>query len=297
MGKRYIKLYEQIVNWEWYRNTNTFRIFVHLLLKANYADTQFEGREIKRGQIVTSISSLVRETGLSTKEVRVALDHLVRTGEMASQSFNKYRIITISKYNDYQSEGNQKGKQTASETAMRYEPNAASKGQATSKHTVGVNEIDISKTASKRQASGQANWQQYKNSIEPIEDHKKTPSESTPPDGFDQFWSAYPRHVGKAEAKKAFDKLKPDVELLGNMLDAIERQKASSQWQRDDGQYIPYPATWINKKRWEDEVEQTTVPVRRQTGGTVPAQKYEQRSYESEQEAAMDRMMNDSWGG
>ena len=154
----------------------------------------------------------------------------------------------------------------------------------------------------KRQAKGKqraSKGQQDKNNIELIEPEeiiKKTPSESTPPDGFDQFWSAYPRHTGKAEAKKAFDKLKPDVELLGKMLDAIERQKASSQWQRDDGQYIPYPATWLNKKRWEDEVEHTTAPVRRQTGGTAPAQKYEQRDYASEQDAAVDRMMNSDWG-
>jgi hypothetical protein len=264
VGKRYIKLYEQIVNWEWYRNPNTFRIFIHLLLKANFADLQFEGRVIHRGQVVTSLSSLVRDTGLSVKEVRVALDHLIRTGEVASQAFNRYRIITISKYDDFQG--------TASETA--------SEGQAKGKQ---------------RASKGQ----QDKNNIELIEPEeiiKKTPSESTPPDGFDQFWSAYPRHTGKAEAKKAFDKLKPDAELLNKMLEAGERQKASSQWQRDDGQYIPYPATWLNKKRWEDEVEQTTAPVRRQTGGTAPAQKYEQRSYASEQDAAVDRMMNSDWG-
>jgi len=264
----FIRLHRKIVDWEWYQNPNTFRVFLHCLLKANFSDGRFEGKEVKRGEFVTSLDHLAAETRLSIKQVRVSLEHLIVTGELASRSYNRFRIITVVKYDEYQSDGKQEGSQTAS------------KGQAEGKQ-------------------GASKGQQYNNNNnnnKGIREEIKTPLESTPPDGFDQFWSAYPRHVGKAEAKKQFDKLKPDVELLGKMLDAIERQKASSQWQRDDGQYIPYPATWLNKKRWEDEVEQTTAPVRRQTGGMAPAQKYEQRSYVSEQDEAVDRMMNSDWG-
>lgn len=70
-------------------------------------------------------------------------------------------------------------------------------------------------------------------------------------DRFETFWASYPRHEGKANAKKAFTALKVTDELLGTMLDAINRQKASEQWQNP--KYIPMPTTWLHGRRWEDE--------------------------------------------
>ena len=69
---------------------------------------------------------------------------------------------------------------------------------------------------------------------------------------FERFWDAYPRHEGKQKARAAFEKV--DVPLQ-TLLDAIEAQKRSAQWSKDNGQYIPHAATWLNGKRWEDQVE------------------------------------------
>lgn len=69
---------------------------------------------------------------------------------------------------------------------------------------------------------------------------------------FDVFWDAYPKKVGKAQAKKSFAKVKVPLQTL---LSAIEVQKQSTQWQKDGGQYIPNPATWLNQGRWEDELQ------------------------------------------
>lgn len=71
-------------------------------------------------------------------------------------------------------------------------------------------------------------------------------------DLFDQFWSAYPKKVGKDAARKAFDKRKPDAALVRQMGQAIEWQKRREQWQKEDGRFIPNPATWLNQGRWED---------------------------------------------
>lgn len=71
-------------------------------------------------------------------------------------------------------------------------------------------------------------------------------------DAFETFWKAYPRKVGKDAARRAFAKVKVPVETL---VAAVEAQKASSQWTKDNGQFIPNPATWLNQGRWEDEVE------------------------------------------
>ena len=69
--------------------------------------------------------------------------------------------------------------------------------------------------------------------------------------GFDAFWEAYPRKVDKQDALKAWAKLAPDADLVETILAALERQKRWDQWQRDDGQYVPYPPTWLTKRRWE----------------------------------------------
>lgn len=72
-------------------------------------------------------------------------------------------------------------------------------------------------------------------------------------DRFEQFWSSYPCKVARLRAEKAFRTLAPDGDTFTLMLSGLERQKRSRQWHRDDGEYIPHPATWLNQHRWEDE--------------------------------------------
>lgn len=89
---------------------------------------------------------------------------------------------------------------------------------------------------------------------------KNTPSKSPKGDGweqaFSQFWQAYPRKKGKQAARQAFAKIGGKVEL-STLLSALERQKQSRQWTKDNGQFIPYPSTWLNGWRWEDDLEET----------------------------------------
>jgi hypothetical protein len=73
--------------------------------------------------------------------------------------------------------------------------------------------------------------------------------------GFERFYAAYPRKVAKREAIKAWDKLAPDDELIERILDSLERQKASWAAEKQERKFIPYPASWLNGQRWEDEVE------------------------------------------
>ena len=80
---------------------------------------------------------------------------------------------------------------------------------------------------------------------------KDKPSSSSADDGsFDHFWSAYPRKTGKGSARTAWKKRKPVIELV---LEALAWQKQSKAWLKDDGQFIPHPATWLNQERWLDE--------------------------------------------
>ena len=71
---------------------------------------------------------------------------------------------------------------------------------------------------------------------------------------FEIFYKAYPRKVGKANVEKWFSKNKPNDELFNLMMKKLEAFKKSPDWFKDNGQFIPYPATWLNQKRWEDEI-------------------------------------------
>ena len=69
------------------------------------------------------------------------------------------------------------------------------------------------------------------------------------------FWGAYPRKKKKGDAFKAWKALRVNNGLLGTMIDAIKAQKKTLDWKKDGGQFIPYPATWLRARGWEDEIE------------------------------------------
>ena len=94
----FIKLHRSIVDWRWYKDINTCHLFMHLLLMANFTDADFRSHTIKRGQLVTSLSHLSEQTGLSVQQVRTALNHLKSTNDVTIKSTSKYTIITIENY-------------------------------------------------------------------------------------------------------------------------------------------------------------------------------------------------------
>jgi len=82
-------------------------------------------------------------------------------------------------------------------------------------------------------------------------------------EGFEEFWIAYPRKTAKSDALKAWNKIKPD---LITVLNALDWQRKSEDWTKDSGQYIPYPASYLNSKRYEDEKPKPKAqPVRPQS--------------------------------
>lgn len=75
-------------------------------------------------------------------------------------------------------------------------------------------------------------------------------------EGFGTFWSLYPRKVAKEVAMRSWCKLNLDEETRVKLMKGLEDYKKTPQWKKDDGLYIPHPATWLNQKRWEDEIQQ-----------------------------------------
>lgn len=98
----YIKLYRSLLQWEWYQDANTSRVFQHLLLNANHADGSWKGVKILAGQLVTSSTSIAAALRLSRQAVRTALLHLKSTGEITIQTTNNFILVTIANWASYQ---------------------------------------------------------------------------------------------------------------------------------------------------------------------------------------------------
>ena len=98
----WIKLHRKITEWDWYNDANTFRLFIHLLLMANSKEAKWRGIIIKRGEYLTGRKALADELKLGEQEIRTSLKHLEDTQEIVIQPTNRFSIISICKYEDYQ---------------------------------------------------------------------------------------------------------------------------------------------------------------------------------------------------
>lgn len=98
----WVKIHRQFLEWEWYDDTNTKILFLHLLLKANHKDKNYRGQLVKRGSLLTGRELLSKETGLSVMQVRTSLNKLKSTNEITINSNKKGTVIQVVKYNDYQ---------------------------------------------------------------------------------------------------------------------------------------------------------------------------------------------------
>lgn len=111
----WIKLHRKFIEWEWFTVGEMVKLFIFLILSANNKDGSFQGYEVKRGQLITGINSLSHKTKLSVQTLRTCLKKLEKTGEINIQTTNKFSIITICKYNDYQPEEKLTNKQLTNE--------------------------------------------------------------------------------------------------------------------------------------------------------------------------------------
>lgn len=228
-----ITVNRKILQWGWYKNSNTKDVFLHLLLTANWHDGEYMGQPILRGQCVFGLLQLGDSLGISVRSVRTALNHLKSTGEVTIRTTNKYSIATIVKYSDYQLSSYISDKQ-----------NDKQPDKPTTNERQTTDNIQISKSSKSL------------NNITPIA--PKGATRTTYASRFVLFWQAYPKKTGKGAAEKSFTRQKVDDTLLQIILKAIEAQKQSEQWQKNGGQFIPNPATWLNQKRWEDEMPPPT---------------------------------------
>ena len=124
----FILLHRSILRWEWYGDLNTARLFIHLLLTVNYEPQRWQGIAVERGQRVASLAKLADETGLTVKQVRTALEHLKRTGEVTHTATSKYGLFTVNHYDRYQPRGEPEGTRPGMENGIQGAGGGQAKG-------------------------------------------------------------------------------------------------------------------------------------------------------------------------
>jgi hypothetical protein len=207
-------------------------IWLYLIRKVNHANF----KNIERGQGVFRFEDIqndlswtvgYRKMTYSKPQITKALRRLREETMIATTKATAGMLITVLNYNKYQDPENYEGNDERTTKATR------------------------------RQREGNAfNIQECKN-VKNEKNEKNTNPPIAPQDDFSVFWQEYPKKVGKMDALKAWGKLngtRPAIEII---LKSIEAQKQSHGWQKENGQFIPNPATWLNRGQWEDETEVT----------------------------------------
>ena len=167
--------------------------------------------------MVTGLDRLSKDTGLSIQSIRTSIIKLKSTGEITVKSTNKFSIITVCNFNEYQKQDchDQQANQQASQ-------------QTTNKRLTTSKEVKKERSTSLRKSAGDSTH-------------------------FAEFWTAYPRKKNKVDAQKAWQQVKGDS-IFEEIVAGLQRAIASSDWTKAGGQYIPYPASWLRAGGWEDEI-------------------------------------------
>lgn len=113
--RTYIKLFRKMLNWGWYGDTNTFRVFMHILLTANYTPKEYRGQMIGAGECVFGRKAWAEKLGLSERQVRTAIEHLKSTNEITVRATNKFSVITVTNWKFWQIEEGKATNTTANE--------------------------------------------------------------------------------------------------------------------------------------------------------------------------------------
>lgn len=104
----FVQLHKKIMQWEWYTDVPTCKLFFHILLSANYKKAKWRWKEILPWQFITSLWHLATETGLSIQEVRTALVKLISTNEVTHQSTQQYTMLTLNNWEAYNTQDNKR---------------------------------------------------------------------------------------------------------------------------------------------------------------------------------------------
>ena len=137
----WMKIYRKFLEWEWFDKPEMVQLFIYLLLSANHKTKKWNGIQIKRGQLVTSLDNIHKKTGLSIQVIRTCISRLKSTNEITSKSTSRYTLITMCNYAIYQVNENEINKPINNETnkPLTNEQQTTNKRATTNKNDKNIN--------------------------------------------------------------------------------------------------------------------------------------------------------------
>ncbi len=220
------KLHRKLLLNPIFNKPELLQLFIYCLLRANHDESKiiFNGKEetLEKGSFITGRKVIARDTGQTESAVYKRLDTLRKMGMTTQKSNNRFTVVKVCNYCFYQGQDNEKEQPSNNQVTTREQPSNTDKNVKNVKN-VKKKDKDI-----------------------------KTFAQIA----FEKFWFTYPKKRSKGDAEKAWAKINMTDTLLEAILDSIENGKQSQDWTKEGGKYIPYPATWLNRKGWEDEYTQ-----------------------------------------
>ncbi len=255
----WIKLFRELLQWEWFEKAEMVHLFIYLLLKASCEDKQWQGILVKRGQLITSNASLSRDLKLSAQQVRTCIKRLISTGEITYQATNRYAIITICNYDRYQENKSANNEQsneqpntlpTSNQRAINEQSTTSKEIKNIRNEEISISE-DIDTKTSRETASPSAS----------DEAQAATPNDKIPFKEIKDLWNSicigYARMVVISDARK--NKIRNRVAEMGGVEKAMpllklvfEKAQASSFLKGDNKRGWKASFDWFfeNDKNW-----------------------------------------------
>jgi hypothetical protein len=223
MHRGFAKLYRKFLDWEWYDDIPTKVLFIHMLLKANHKEKTYRGTVVKRGTFLTSYGALADETGLTIKQVRLAVQKLIDTKYIGSERTRKGQSISIMKFDAYNDYDSDKGRERAGK----------GQGEGTARATTkNVKNVKNEKKYNPKHASLELDWLDNEIWAE---------------------WVDHKRKVKAAVTKRAMDKNIADLEKLGtHNATAIISQSLDCGWKGLFGLKDQTDTTTNNSPAYQD---------------------------------------------
>ena len=204
----------------------------------------------------------LKEDGLSASTVLEAVNHLASVGLLTMYTVHGKPYLQMTTWKDHQRIRNSKRKYPWPEDADEEEMEEENGGEDVEGDVICDDSQKLAASCGETPppcARAESNPIQSESNPNPNPNpNPKTPDAVKPLSVccFDEFWAAYPKKKSKGDAEKAWAKLKPNNKTFEKIMASIAKQKKSKDWKKDNGQFIPYPATWLRAKGWEDEISE-----------------------------------------
>ena len=214
----YIQLFRSFTKWEWFHDRNTLQVFLYCILSANHRENKYKGTLIPRGSFVSSYDFIAKECSLTPRQVRTAIKHLKMSGEVSTIFNGKGLIISIKKYNEYQSEVKQ----------------VSSKSQA-----------KVKQKSSKCHLTIMNNNDNKDNNVVVVDNDYYNDS------FFQEFWDAYGKHGFIDDVYAYWLTLNIDEELKEKIVYGAKRYTKETDWRN-----MVYPRNFLKNQLWKNYKEE-----------------------------------------